>query len=86
MLNRGEFGLDGFIHFMKFFAIRVEKGSLGRLFETKVEVLLNEMKHGASHPLKTTTPPSTCGAIHHNVKIIDIDKLEKVVAKVGKQK
>ena len=43
------------------------------------------MNHGASHTLKTTTPPSTCSAVHHNVEIIDVDKLKEVVAKVGKQ-
>jgi hypothetical protein len=36
--------------------------------------------------LKTTTPPSTCSAAHPNVEIIDVDKLEEVIAKVGQQK
>lgn len=39
-LNRSEFGLDGFILFMKFFVVEVE----GALFETEVEVLLNELE------------------------------------------
>jgi hypothetical protein len=39
MLNRGEFGLDGFIHFMKFFV--VSRGLEGALFE---EALLNELE------------------------------------------
>jgi len=42
MLNRGERGLDGFIHFMRFFV--VERGLAGALFETKVSALLNELE------------------------------------------
>jgi hypothetical protein len=41
LLNRGTYGLDGFICFMRFF---VEEGGLqGALFETKVEVILKEI-------------------------------------------
>jgi hypothetical protein len=42
MLNRGECGLDGFIHFMRFFV--VERGLPGALIETKVSALLKELE------------------------------------------
>ena len=42
LLNRGKYGLDGFIHFMTFF-VR-ERGLEGALFETKVEALLRELR------------------------------------------
>jgi hypothetical protein len=41
LLNRGTHGLDGFVHFMKFFVH--ERGLQGALFETKVEALLKEI-------------------------------------------
>ena len=41
LLNRGEYGLDGFIRFMTFFVS--ERGLQGALFETKVKALLKEL-------------------------------------------
>jgi hypothetical protein len=41
LLNRGTHGLDGFVHFMRYFVH--ERGLQGALFETKVEVLLKEI-------------------------------------------
>ena len=38
LLNRGRYGLDGFIRFMAFFV--QERGLQGALFETKVEAIL----------------------------------------------
>ena len=43
LMNRGENGLDGFIRFMMFFVH--ERGLQGALFETKVKVLLTELKY-----------------------------------------
>jgi hypothetical protein len=43
LLNRGNYGLDGFIRFMTFF-VR-ERGLQGALFETKVEALLKELEN-----------------------------------------
>jgi hypothetical protein len=43
LLNRGQHGLDGFIHFMTFFVH--ERGLQGALFETKVEALLTELEN-----------------------------------------
>ena len=42
MLNCGECGLDGFIHFIQFFV--VERGLSGVLIETKVSALLKELE------------------------------------------
>jgi hypothetical protein len=42
MLKRGEYGLDGFIKFMKFFV--VERSLQGVMFETKVEALVRELE------------------------------------------
>ena len=41
MLNCGEFGLDGFIKFLRFFVL--ERSFEGAVFETKVKVLLWEL-------------------------------------------
>jgi hypothetical protein len=43
LLNRGKYGLDGFISFMMFFVCK--RGPEGALFETKVEALLKELKN-----------------------------------------
>jgi hypothetical protein len=43
LLNRGKYGLDRFICFMMFFVC--ERGLEGALFETKVEVLLRELRN-----------------------------------------
>ena len=42
LLNRGQYGLDGFIRFMTFFVC--ERGLEGALFETKVDALLKELR------------------------------------------
>jgi hypothetical protein len=41
MLNRGEWGLDGFVRFLRFFVF--ERGLKGALFETKAEALVKEL-------------------------------------------
>ncbi|KAH9020793.1 hypothetical protein EDB85DRAFT_2094831 [Lactarius pseudohatsudake] len=41
MLNRGEYGLDGFIRFFKFFVL--ERGLEGVMIETKVDALMHEL-------------------------------------------
>jgi hypothetical protein len=41
MLNRGEYGLDGFIHFFKYFVLR--QGLEGAMIEPKVDGLLCEI-------------------------------------------
>jgi hypothetical protein len=41
MLNRGEYGLDGFIHFFKYFVLR--RGLEGAMIEPKVDGLLCEI-------------------------------------------
>jgi hypothetical protein len=41
MLNRGEYGLGGFIHFFRFFVL--ERGLGGAMIETKVDALLREL-------------------------------------------
>jgi hypothetical protein len=41
MLNRGEYGLDGFIRFFRFFVL--ERGLGGVMIETKVNALLREL-------------------------------------------
>jgi hypothetical protein len=41
MLNHGEWGLDGFVKFMRFFV--VERGLEGALFETKAEALIKKL-------------------------------------------
>jgi hypothetical protein len=42
MLKHGEYGLDGFIKFMKYFV--VERGLQGVMFETKVDALVRELE------------------------------------------
>lgn len=42
MLKRGEYGLDGFVSFMRFYV--EERGLQGVMFEMKVEALLRELE------------------------------------------
>jgi hypothetical protein len=42
MLKRGNYGLDGFIKFLKFFV--TERSLQGVMFETKVEALVRELE------------------------------------------
>ena len=42
MLKRGEYGLDGFVRFLKFYV--VERSLQGVMFEMKVEALVRELE------------------------------------------
>ncbi|KAH9074231.1 hypothetical protein EDB83DRAFT_2312565 [Lactarius deliciosus] len=81
LLNRGNYGLDGFIRFMTFFVC--ERGLEGALFETKVEALLKELDD--RYPTASTQASSSSASAVENTNehqdIIDVDAIEVPVAK-----
>ncbi|KAH9072200.1 hypothetical protein EDB83DRAFT_2313286 [Lactarius deliciosus] len=93
LLNQGPYGLDGFIHFLRFFV--QERGLWGALFETKIDAI-------GSYPSKASTSTQTATIMEaptciqnmtKNQDVIDVDKIEDVVREVeprvehkGKQK
>ncbi|KAH9015472.1 hypothetical protein EDB84DRAFT_1582181, partial [Lactarius hengduanensis] len=98
LLNRGPYGLDGFICFLRFF-VR-ERGLQGALFETKIEAVVREIEDrypsNASTSTQTTVITETPTCVENtteNQDIIDVDEIEDVVREAeprvdhkGKQK
>ncbi|KAH8980740.1 hypothetical protein EDB86DRAFT_2835187 [Lactarius hatsudake] len=97
LLNQGPYGLDGFIHFLRFFV--QERGLQGALFETKIDAVVKEIKdrlqtthaHEGSYPSEASTSTQTAAImaaptrvqnLTKNQDVIDVDEIEDVVREV----
>lgn len=70
MLQRGQWGLDGFIRFLRFFVMT--RGLKGAMFESKIKALLEELE------IRYPSSPS-CSAVTVVPETIDVDNFDELL-------